>query len=78
LLKIKGEPLVVDIARWPQSMPQYTVGHIARVARIDALAESQPNLALAGNAYHGVGIPQCIASGQGAAERVVARWLRRA
>jgi oxygen-dependent protoporphyrinogen oxidase len=51
-------------------MPQYHVGHLDRVARIEQLARRHPNLALAGNAYHGVGIPQCIASGQQAAEQI--------
>jgi oxygen-dependent protoporphyrinogen oxidase len=63
-------PLVTDIARWPRSMPQYHVGHLARVARIEQLATAVPTLALAGNAYRGVGIPQCIASGEAAAERI--------
>ena len=72
LLQITGEPLLTDIARWPHSMPQYHVGHLARVSRIEELAARHPNLALAGNAYHGVGIPQCIASGQTAAERIAA------
>ncbi len=72
LLRISGEPLVTDFARWPRSMPQYHVGHLARVARIEQLTADFPTLALAGNAYHGVGIPQCIASGQAAAERVAA------
>lgn len=71
LLGIRGEPLIADIARWPRSMPQYHVGHLARVARIEQLAARYPTLALAGNAYHGVGIPQCIASAHSAAERIV-------
>ena len=64
LLNITGEPQITDIARWPASMPQYHVGHLDRVARIDQRTAHWPNLALACNAYHGVGIPQCIASGQ--------------
>ncbi len=51
-------------------MPQYHVGHLDRIARIEQLATRPSNLALAGNAYHGVGIPQCIASGQNAAEQI--------
>jgi oxygen-dependent protoporphyrinogen oxidase len=51
-------------------MPQYHVGHLERVARIEQLAARHPNLALAGNAYGGVGIPQCIASGRRAAEKI--------
>jgi oxygen-dependent protoporphyrinogen oxidase len=71
LLRITGKPLTIDIARWPRSMPQYHVGHLDRVARIEMLAAVLPTFALAGNAYRGVGIPQCIASGQAAAERIV-------
>ncbi len=72
LVGAQGEPLLVDIARWPASMPQYHVGHAQRVARIEALAARRPTLALAGNAYHGVGIPNCIRSGELAAASVVA------
>jgi oxygen-dependent protoporphyrinogen oxidase len=68
LLHISGEPLLTDIARWPSSMPQYHVGHLDRIARIEQLAARHSGLALAGNAYRGVGIPQCIASGQRAAD----------
>jgi oxygen-dependent protoporphyrinogen oxidase len=74
LLRITGQPHLIDIARWPRSMPQYHVGHLTRVARIEAMAARYPTLALAGNAYHGVGIPQCIASGESAAERVAAHF----
>jgi protoporphyrinogen/coproporphyrinogen III oxidase len=70
LLQITGIPLVTDIARWPRSMPQYHVGHLARVARIEQLTDAYPTLALAGNAYRGVGIPQCVASGEAAAQRI--------
>jgi protoporphyrinogen/coproporphyrinogen III oxidase len=70
LLQITGMPLIADVARWPRSMPQYHVGHLSRVARIDQLAAAYQTLALAGNAYRGVGIPQCIASGEAAAQRI--------
>ena len=72
LLQVTGAPLVADVVRWPRSMPQYHVGHLARVGRIEQLLTATPTLALAGNAYRGVGIPQCIASGEAAAERVAA------
>ncbi len=71
LLHTVGEPLFADIARWPRSMPQYHVGHLDRIARIERLVARHRGLALAGNAYRGVGIPQCIASGRAAAERIV-------
>ena len=53
-------------------MPQYHVGHLTRVASIEARVAALPGLELAGNAYHGVGIPQCIHSGETAAERIAA------
>jgi oxygen-dependent protoporphyrinogen oxidase len=71
LIGASGEPVVCDIARWPASMAQYHLGHIELVQRIEGLAAALPGLALAGNAYHGVGISQCISSGQAAAERVL-------
>jgi oxygen-dependent protoporphyrinogen oxidase len=71
LLHIAGKPLLADIARWPASMPQYHVGHLDRIARIEQLTARHATLALAGNAYRGVGIPQCIASGNRAAEKLL-------
>lgn len=67
-----GEPLLVQVDRWANAMPQYHVGHADRVNRIDAAIARLPGLALAGNAYRGVGIPQVIASAQAAAGRVLA------
>jgi oxygen-dependent protoporphyrinogen oxidase len=73
LLKIRGEPCFENIAHWPRTMPQYHVGHKQRVAQIEARVAALPNLALAGNAYRGVGLPDCIHGGELAAESVVAR-----
>jgi protoporphyrinogen/coproporphyrinogen III oxidase len=73
LLGIHSEPLHVGITRWPRSMPQYHVGHIDLIDQIESRVESLPGLALAGNAYHGVGIPNCIHSGEQAAEKVIAQ-----
>jgi len=70
LLGITSEPLLTRIHRHPQAMPQYRVGHLERMARIDAALARHPGLALAGNAYRGVGIPDCIHSGELAAEQV--------
>lgn len=72
LIGVRGEPLLVEIARWPASMPQYHVGHTALVAAIEAAAARHRGLALCGSAYHGVGIPHCIHSGEQAAERSLA------
>lgn len=66
----QGEPLQSQVVRWRNAMPQYHVGHRDRIAGIDQLIVKQPGLALAGNAYNGVGIPQCIKSGWDAAAQV--------
>jgi protoporphyrinogen/coproporphyrinogen III oxidase len=72
LLGIAGSPLLARVARHPASMPQYDVGHLERVASIEARVAAWPGLGLAGGAYRGVGIPDCIRSGEAAAERIVA------
>ncbi len=67
---IGSEPVRTWTHRWPRGMPQYVLGHPERLARIDAALASLPGLALAGAAYGGVGIPDCIASGEAAAESI--------
>jgi len=70
LLGIASEPVLTRIHRHTQAMPQYRVGHLDRIRRIDTLLTQHPGLAVAGNAYRGVGIPDCIYSGEMAAETV--------
>jgi oxygen-dependent protoporphyrinogen oxidase len=70
ILGVTGKPDFTIVARWMRSMPQYHVGHLDLVAAIDTELAGFPRLALAGNAYHGVGIPDSIHSGEMAAERV--------
>ena len=70
LLQVNGEPEMCRISRYRGAMPQYHVGHLERVAAIEATAARCLGLELAGNAYHGVGIPDCIHSGQQAADRL--------
>ncbi len=72
LLGVRGEPELSLVVRYPRAMPQYHVGHLDRVARIEALTARHSGLALAGNAYRGVGIPDAIQSGESAAERTLA------
>jgi oxygen-dependent protoporphyrinogen oxidase len=62
VLGIQKAPLFISIRRFPKSMPQYHVGHLRRVERIEQLAQSHPGLFLTGNAYRGVGVADCIAS----------------
>jgi oxygen-dependent protoporphyrinogen oxidase len=70
LLGIDSDPLLTRIHRHSAAMPQYRVGHLQRLARIDERVARYRALALAGNAYRGVGIPDCIRSGEMAAESV--------
>jgi oxygen-dependent protoporphyrinogen oxidase len=77
LIGLRGEPRLTQINRWQGAMPQYHLGHLERVARIERLVTQLPGLALAGNAYRGVGIPQCIRSGEQAAERIAALFEQR-
>jgi oxygen-dependent protoporphyrinogen oxidase len=70
LLGVSGELEFARVVRYERAMPQYTIGHVQRVERIEQLASRIAGLELAGNAYHGVGIPDCIQSGESAAERV--------
>lgn len=76
---VRAEPVLGRIHRWPRGMPQYVLGHPDRVARIEEIAAEWAGLAVAGAAYSGVGIPDCIRSGEEAAEsvaRAVAGALR--
>jgi len=69
LLEITAKPLHWRISRWPNGMPQYTVGHQRRLTTIDARTARYPGLILAGASYTGVGVPDCISSGRRAADR---------
>ena len=53
-------------------MAQYTIGHSARIQRIRSLLAGMPGLALAGNAYSGIGVPDCVRTGQESVEKVLA------
>jgi oxygen-dependent protoporphyrinogen oxidase len=70
LMGITAEPLFALKHQWPEAMPQYTVGHTARVAEIESRVATIPGLYLAGNAYHGIGIPDCVRSAKLAAEKI--------
>lgn len=72
LLGIERPPLFTEVTKWKRSMPQYHVGHLERVKRIEERLASLPGLALAGNAYSGLGLPDCIRSGEAAAELLAA------
>ncbi len=67
-LGITTPPILYRLFRWPKAMPQYTLGHLDRLAIIERRLAAHPGLFVAGNAYRGIGIPDCIASGEAAAE----------
>ena len=76
LSKILGplpEPAFQIVRRWPSSLPQYEVGHLERVAEIEALVSQQPNLWLLGNGYRGVGLPDLIRDARAAARELLSR-----
>jgi protoporphyrinogen/coproporphyrinogen III oxidase len=72
LLGVEAAPGFVEVRRWPDSMPQYEVGHLDRVAEIERIVELIPAFAIAGAAYRGVGIPDCVRSGEQAADAIFA------
>jgi protoporphyrinogen/coproporphyrinogen III oxidase len=67
LLGIERAPMFAEVSQWERSMPQYHVGHVEKVERIRDRVAALPGLVLAGNAYSGPGIPDCIRSGEAAA-----------
>lgn len=72
LLGWDAEPRFARLRRWRRAMAQYEVGHAARVAEIRALAAEHPGLHLAGNAYEGIGVPDCIRTGRAAGRAAAA------
>ena len=76
LIGANGPPVACQVSRWQRAMPQYHVGHLALVDKIEREVAAMPGLEMAGNAYRGVGIPFCIQSGEQAAQRLVASLQR--
>jgi oxygen-dependent protoporphyrinogen oxidase len=70
-LGITANPLMHRIYSWDRAMPQYDLGYPERLSRIDRSLGGFPGLALAGNAYQGIGIPDCIHSGEMAADKIL-------
>ncbi|MEV7279234.1 protoporphyrinogen oxidase [Streptomyces sp. NPDC093111] len=69
---LTARPVASTVTRWIGGLPQYPVGHLARIARVRAAVAGLPGLRLAGAAYEGVGIPACVASGHRAADEIIA------
>lgn len=70
ILGITAKPVFSHVTRWKNSMPQYTVGHAKRLVQVKTLVQRLPGIWLAGNGYDGIGLPDCIRSGQTAAESI--------
>lgn len=68
IMGIRAEPLFIKVYKWEKSMPQYIVGHEEKLKRIEFHLSSHPGLFLAGSAYQGIGISDCIKSGEKAAK----------
>ena len=66
------EALFTVVRRWPRSLPQYGVGHLERMQRLEERVRAFPGLHLIGNAYYGVGLPDLVRQGRETARRVVA------
>jgi oxygen-dependent protoporphyrinogen oxidase len=71
IIGLRAEPLFARVYKWKSAMAQYGVGHLERLERIERLRQQLPGLALAGNAYRGIGVPDCVRSGREAAKQVV-------
>ena len=67
-----AEPEFAQVTRWRRAMAQYAVGHKARIERVNARLSTLPGLRLAGNAYDGIGVPDCIRLGRKAAKELLA------
>jgi oxygen-dependent protoporphyrinogen oxidase len=70
VMEVHGAPILARVARSIGQMPEYTVGHLERVAGASAALAGLPNLAIAGAAFRGVGVPDCVAQGRAAAAHV--------
>lgn len=73
---IQAEPVFHTLARWPRSMAQYTVGHQQRLKSIERRVSNLTGIHLAGNAYYGIGIPDCVKTGRDAAQRIAGAPVR--
>ena len=71
ILGLTATPVFHSVSRWPRSMAQYTVGHLSRVQEIQDRAAAIRGLHLAGNAYEGIGIPDCVRMGRRAAREII-------
>ena len=73
-LNPNAKPLFTRVFRWHLGMPQYTMGHLSRVELIEERSAKIPGLALAGGCYRGVGLPNCVESGERAVSKILTEW----
>jgi oxygen-dependent protoporphyrinogen oxidase len=71
IIGLTAGPLFTRVYRWKGAMAQYGVGHLERLQRIESLLQQLPGLALAGNGYRGIGVPDCVRSGSEAAKNIL-------
>ncbi len=71
IVKLEADPKLVRIYRWRGAMAQYPPGHLERVDRMEKAVAAIPGLALAGNAFRGVGVPDCVRAGAAAAASIL-------
>ncbi|MSO21403.1 MAG: protoporphyrinogen oxidase [Acidobacteria bacterium] len=76
IMGLNAEPAFHRVYRWAACMPQYSVGHLGLLSRIDARLAEHSGLHLAGNGYRGVGIPDCIQSAAQAAQKIIEQLVR--
>ncbi len=72
IIALNAEPRFARVYKWKSAMAQYSVGHLERLQRIESLRQKFPGLALAGNGYNGIGVPDCVRSGTEAAGKILA------
>ena len=71
ILGLRATPLFARVYKWKSAMAQYGVGHLECLDRIERLRQQLPKIALAGNGYRGIGVPDCVRSGRDAAEQML-------
>ena len=73
LVALQGKPVLARVHRWARAMPQYLVGHLERLTRIEGALSGHPKIVLTGAAYRGIGLPDCIRQGEEASQAVLRR-----
>lgn len=71
ILGLRATPLFARVYKWKSAMAQYGVGHLERLERIERLRQQLSQLGLAGNGYRGIGVPDCVRTGQMAATQML-------